>query len=397
MLNPTLGRNLGRWAHVYFTSPPEKREQAVLELLRELEAESGSPGTPESGVPLNGNSTIPKTEGRMTPETVLCAECGHLNAKPQRFCGMCGSSLTLDDASARSGTEPIPSTISGRMAKELPSDAPHQPVFPTLSLFAQAAEDTSSSSTRRNSEIHWLRDRDFEEETATSPALKYVLVVLAIVLAGAFFYSRSRTQVTRSPGEQGPSGVWTGGGGAPPPARSPSSSPAPTTADEANSKKLDSTPAATAPAATSNSATAQEPTPAEPNPQSAPQTTTPARAANSGTKQPTVTPVSESQHLATAPRESGGAAMNGSVELATAEEFLTGKRGPRNSAVAATFLWKAVSKENTTAALLLSDLYRTGDGVPKSCDQARLLLYAAARKNVPEAGRKLRALQGGCQ
>jgi TPR repeat protein len=89
--------------------------------------------------------------------------------------------------------------------------------------------------------------------------------------------------------------------------------------------------------------------------------------------------------------------MNGSVELATAEEFLTGKRGPRNSAVAATFLWKAVSKENTTAALLLSDLYRTGDGVPKSCDQARLLLYAAARKNVPEAGQKLRALQVGCQ
>ena len=37
MMNPTLGKNLGRWAQVYFTSPPEKREEAVQELLRELE------------------------------------------------------------------------------------------------------------------------------------------------------------------------------------------------------------------------------------------------------------------------------------------------------------------------------------------------------------------------
>ena len=31
---------MGRWAEVYFTSPPEKREEAVLDLLRELEAET---------------------------------------------------------------------------------------------------------------------------------------------------------------------------------------------------------------------------------------------------------------------------------------------------------------------------------------------------------------------
>src|SRR5580698_2997088 len=37
LLNPLLSQNMGRWAEVYFTSPPEKREQAVQELLRELE------------------------------------------------------------------------------------------------------------------------------------------------------------------------------------------------------------------------------------------------------------------------------------------------------------------------------------------------------------------------
>jgi hypothetical protein len=38
MINPLLGKNLGRWANVYYTAPAEKREQAVLELLHELES-----------------------------------------------------------------------------------------------------------------------------------------------------------------------------------------------------------------------------------------------------------------------------------------------------------------------------------------------------------------------
>jgi len=40
LLNPVLGQHMGRWAEVYFTSPPEKREAAVLELLRELRSNS---------------------------------------------------------------------------------------------------------------------------------------------------------------------------------------------------------------------------------------------------------------------------------------------------------------------------------------------------------------------
>ena len=42
LLNPLLSQNMGRWAEVYFTSPPEKREQAVQELLRELESQRSS-------------------------------------------------------------------------------------------------------------------------------------------------------------------------------------------------------------------------------------------------------------------------------------------------------------------------------------------------------------------
>ncbi len=39
LLNPILADNMGRWAEVYFKAPQERREEAVLELIRELEAE----------------------------------------------------------------------------------------------------------------------------------------------------------------------------------------------------------------------------------------------------------------------------------------------------------------------------------------------------------------------
>ena len=72
--------------------------------------------------------------------------------------------------------------------------------------------------------------------------------------------------------------------------------------------------------------------------------------------------------------------------------------GARDSAEAAKLLWKAVRQQNATAALMLSDLYAHGDGVPKSCDQARLLLLAAAKRGAPQAAQQLRSLQSrGCR
>ena len=57
-----------------------------------------------------------------------------------------------------------------------------------------------------------------------------------------------------------------------------------------------------------------------------------------------------------------------------------------------------MGKENTAASLLLADLYLRGDGVPRSCEQARLLLVAAAKKSDVAAGEKLRDLEtSGCQ
>ena len=42
LLNPLLAAHMGRWAEVYFTAPPEKRGEAVAELIRELEKEDAN-------------------------------------------------------------------------------------------------------------------------------------------------------------------------------------------------------------------------------------------------------------------------------------------------------------------------------------------------------------------
>jgi hypothetical protein len=90
---------------------------------------------------------------------------------------------------------------------------------------------------------------------------------------------------------------------------------------------------------------------------------------------------------------------NGSEELAVAESYLNGTRGrARDTSEAAKWLWRSFGKQNGAAALLLSDLYVHGDGVPQSCDQARLLLDAAARKGTPGATQRLTNLPSlGCQ
>jgi hypothetical protein len=100
LLNPVLGQNMGRWAEVYFTSPPEKREQAVLELLRELRAENpGIAGevvsTPSAAFdPASQSLNVAAPQIAETPQPVVpCRSCGRENPASHRFCGMCGKLL----------------------------------------------------------------------------------------------------------------------------------------------------------------------------------------------------------------------------------------------------------------------------------------------------------------
>lgn len=52
-------------------------------------------------------------------------------------------------------------------------------------------------------------------------------------------------------------------------------------------------------------------------------------------------------------------------------------------------LWASVEKGNTAAEIALAELFRTGKGVTKNCDQTRILLSAAARKGNVEARKRL--------
>jgi len=90
-------------------------------------------------------------------------------------------------------------------------------------------------------------------------------------------------------------------------------------------------------------------------------------------------------------------ATGGGDELAMAKRYLSGSDGPRNPSQAADWLWKSVAKQNTEATVLLADLYLRGDGISKNCDQARVLLDAAARKGRADASERLRHMQAfGC-
>jgi hypothetical protein len=88
MINPRLGKNLGRWAKVYYTTPPEKRDQAVLELVRELEG--GAVPVPETEPSAPVEPEIAQTFAPAQLDNPL----GPITAVPeQRFCGHCGSPL----------------------------------------------------------------------------------------------------------------------------------------------------------------------------------------------------------------------------------------------------------------------------------------------------------------
>ena len=341
LLNPTLGRNLGRWAQVYYTNPPEKREEAVGELLRQLENEN--PGI--------GITKAPRTErldANSQPE-VFCGACQFKNEANQRFCGRCGSPLPADSAlSVRAGGEPCGER------REPGSRAPQHPA-----IDVQRLRDMALLSLK-------------ETEAPAHRGWKYMIVALAILLAG-FTYLRWATRPQGAPAS-------------PPSAeaqRPPVTPPQLRTAEPAQT-------------------TRQQPPP-EQVPEKTPTAQT--TATNTGERPPETSLASSAQKPSAAADsasvfspQAGVGAGGGSQELLLAQRYLDGKDRRRDTSEAAKWLWKAVGKQNPGAALVLADLYARGDGVRKSCDQARLLLVAAVKQRAPQAAQKLRSLQAnGCQ
>lgn len=387
LLNPLLGQHMGRWAEVYFTSPPEKREQAVTELLHELQAENAS----SEGAALTSATRVqeeapypvfePASQSPQASATsVRCHACGWENPASHRFCGMCGNPVA-----AQSAEDDLPTAENPQSEPAFPQsnespfarsrDAGYEPALSTneLSLF-QAGRETSYRSDNE--------DEMFSYSPASRSYRVYVGIALAIVIfALAYMAWRGAQATSQNPHvePQAPAAVTQPAIPAP---TSPSTPPSTSKTDPS-----EGTPPANEQAtAPSDSGRAQVES-------GQVESTVKASSDKSAHATPPAAPVVE-----TKPSEVS-VAGNGAEELAIAQHYLTGENGlQRNSSEAAKWLWKSMAKNNANATLLLADLYLKGDGVSKNCDQARVLLDSAARSGMKQAGERLQHLQAfGCE
>ena len=386
LLNPLLAENMGRWAEVYFTSAPEKREEAVLELLRELEAAKKPENIPpESAAAPAALLEVPavNVDGGQRDQC-LCPSCGHDNPARHQFCGMCGSQLggmaseplqgtMASDREAAEGLLAEGSTLRPAEAdfrkpviEEERLGSPEEPRDPLydLPLFQSLRAKESGS------------DLDYDD----SPSVRYryyIGAVLAILILVLGYLAWRDAQANQSAQRMPPPS---------PPVATDNPVPAsPTTRATAPAPPAHTVEAPLAPARANT---------AEPTAPKSAEIPKPVKATTAVEHTPASIPAAPP--LAAGNNRQQSWAGNGIQEYATAERYLNSH--PRDSAEAAKWLWKAMAKHNGPAALALADLYLKGDGVSKNCDQARVLLDSAARRDMAGAGERLRNLQAyGCQ
>ena len=448
LLNPLLGDNMGLWAEVYFRNPPENREQAVIELLKELKnktqnsAASGpaasdpapayhtedraqdyavvEPASPEQ-ISLTRSSYLEPIQGfsEVHPpnKTVLasvCPQCGYERAN-QRFCGMCGTPLQGEQTPERSNEIPgttdfslIELTRAQRLAESLvPQDQDGNTVRRDR-FESRLGQEFSTMRDRRGPEpdISGLLRSLGGESDERSRHRGYIVAGLAVVLLtlGYLGWRSSRTpgsalngmvnamQTSHSgPTPGSPTDQTTTDQATATPPQSPAT--AQTSIQNRSQESSDST-AGVSPADGADLGRSEK---------------SAASASESETRKLTVDANAEKTNRPASIKEASlrkpenpaqvpGAAGSGSEELAMAEKYLNGSAAAKNDAEAAQWLWKAVSKRNLQATMLLADMYLRGNGIPKNCGQARILLDAAASRGAKDAAFRLRNIQSfGCQ
>jgi hypothetical protein len=397
LLNPVLNQHMGRWAEVYFTNPPEKRDEAVLQLLIQIAREAGvsEDATPQVAA-AEENSSEDLREPAATLETGLqarpCPSCGAPVAAEQKYCGICGASM-------------------GRVALGNGAQTQHthlnftQPE--TLSPPPELAETGNdfAANEPREWELSGEAPKFLVEQGLPYRYRIYAGAAIAILI-GVLGYrewhgmpnwpgaSRNFPQTATTASEEPakprfPAASTSNNPPAaenhPPAAVQPADSKSPDTkADRLSEEKTPTQPPVEHAAAVDENQEAAN----------TPATSASANLAAPSSARPSASALAKPSHSSAA-----SSSTNGSEELAMAESYLgTKPGGARDSSEAAKWLWKALAKQNATAAVMLSDLYLKGDGVAKNCDQARLLLDASARKRTPGAAERIRNLQAfGCQ
>jgi hypothetical protein len=383
LVNPVLGENMGRWAEVYYTNPPEKRQEAVLELLRELELENvhREGVIPKNVISIKREESSAAIEARnedhvtneMQASAIYCESCGHKNPADQKFCGMCGVplvGLTAPDRSSQikqqESLDPRPASVfPEQVSVESVSNEARPPFIP------QPRYDDYPRS------LSFLRPQEEEEKPRSYRLyLGAALAALLLVLGYVAWRNTQSNSTTAQLAPQTPPAV----------AEQQPVQPAQAQSMAAPPQSLGSARDRT------QSTTAQSGSAGEPA-----KTVKPRPAA--GINKESVARESAARESALKTPQPPVSTTAGAQELAVAESYLNGTNGQqRNSAEAAQWLWKAVEKRNAEATLLLSDLYLQGNGVSKNCEQAHVLLDAAASRGVRDAAVRLRNLRAfGCE
>ncbi len=426
---------MGRWAEVYFKTPPENREQAVLELLQELEreyaerrgGESSSHAarwTAEQGLTQDDSTSAgasgaaglyAETEARdhqtpigqksiemrpsETPRVIHCRSCGQANGVGQRFCGMCGGPMA-DPVEAATAPflergpdrEPRANELPGNEhrsgnsgdvgryeATESPSLAHGFLGLQDGGLQDLGLQDIDRLRAKRATSEELLRSWDYPPSRSYRGYIGAILVVVIVAL-GYVAWKNAKSSGASPLATQ-----------APVPAATESAQPAPAAAEKAATPSSENR--------ASEKSASQTPTEAAQGAGEAKGNGSSPAGASGEKAAPVATATAGSAPGGSVPAPAAAPGGNGSEELAIAKNYLNASGGHQaDSREAVDWLWKSVAKRNAEATMLLSDLYLRGNGIGKNCDQARVLLDAAASRGIKEAGVRLRNMQAfGCQ
>lgn len=121
-------------------------------------------------------------------------------------------------------------------------------------------------------------------------------------------------------------------------------------------------------------------------------------AQNGNSNTPTSSKLTQSAVAKPTARNSATTDTTDAAKTAAGADELARAKNASDSAAAAAWLWKSTAKGNPDAPVLLANMYMQGDGVPRSCEQAVVLLKTAAAKENARARNKLASMyaSGDC-
>jgi len=422
-----LAKQLGRWAHIYYTASIDNREAAIEKLVCELEAEEASlAGTGSSagqreaasqgpvaprivgpalqagqpmeaapqGAPLFEVARIVNSPGeapfaeQSKPELAMSEQprFGHPAVEGQVNERRSSESERVPSIGSRpeidEPIEPVPETVPEswqellRRTGSAPAEDRWQPPYVREAELTPGPRPDAGSYTSRNAVPY---SHSFDDLLAKSEQIQMlqppaqtwrrpliVLVVLAVIGGSLWMLPSRRFRPAVDPARK------TQTPAVQPPTAQPSG------AQPSGAQPPGAQPPSDQPPSAQPSSVPAAPVPSPQTSKVSPPTAT----AKQTPQAPNVGGPNNSASAARGPSSqtppSADAALPPDPDLVEGMRELQGPE--RNSTEAARHLWQSVRNQNSSALIVLAGLYARGDGVSKDCDQAKILLDAATRQ-----------------